>query len=260
VSPAAGDARRGGVDDGPRRPMMKFAGMTPKRGHDTAECEDRFSSSSRRFAVADGASESGYSYVWAQILADSFCRSHASRFDPGELSAWLARCRAEWRRWADAAALGDLPWFARETLRTGAFATFIGLAFSQGEWHAVACGDACLFVVRDDRLAAAFPLADGDGFDNTPPLVATANNFGGPGNNDLRTATGIAEPGDSFYLMTDALAHWFLADHDRGEKPWIALDAVRTPRDLDLFVSASRESLALKNDDVTLMSIVIVPE
>jgi len=176
------------------------------------------------------------------------------------LTAWLARCRAEWRRWADAAALGDLPWFARETLRAGAFATFIGVAFSQGDWHAVACGDACLFVVRDDRLAAAFPLADGDGFDNTPPLLPTATHVGGPGTNDLRTATGIAEPGDAFYLMSDALAHWFLADHDRGGKPWLALDGVRTPRDFDRFVSASRESHALKNDDVTLMTIVIVPE
>ena len=240
--------------------MMMFAGMTPKLGHDARECEDRFSSSSRRFAVADGASESGYSHVWAQILADSFCRSHASRLDSGELTAWLARCRAEWRRWADAAALGDLPWFARQTLRAGAFATFIGVAFSQGDWHAVACGDACLFVVRDDRLAAAFPLADGDGFDNTPPLLPTATHVGGPGTNDLRTATGIAEPGDAFYLMSDALAHWFLADHDRGDKPWLALDGVRTPRDFDRFVSASRESHALKNDDVTLMTIVIVPE
>jgi len=243
------------------RPMMKFAGITPKLGHAATECEDRFSVSPQRFAVADGASESGYSQVWARILADSFCRSAGSEVSPDELTGWLAGCRAEWRSWAEAVAVNDLPWFARETLRVGSFATFVGLTFSPGfeatPWHAVACGDACVFIVRHDELAGAFPLSDSDAFGNTPPLVATSATRGGDG---LRTATGTAQTGDAFYLVTDTLAQWFLADHDRGEKPWIALDGINTAHDLDAFVSTSRATRLLKNDDVTLVSIVIVAD
>jgi protein phosphatase 2C-like protein len=243
---------------------MRFAGRIPKQGHRSADCEDRFSASRLRFAVADGASDSGYSQQWARILADSFCRPPAFEISPEALDVWLGRCRAEWRRWAREHAQGDLPWFARESLRAGGFATFAGLAFSPAEgetdataWHAVACGDACVFIVRNDRLAGAFPVGDGTGFDNTPPLVPTSQLSGGDG---LRTTTGRARSGDAFYLATDALARWFLTDHDRGAKPWLALDGVATWRDLDIFVSASREAHALKNDDVTLISIVMVPE
>jgi len=243
---------------------MKFAGRIPKHGHRAAECEDRYSSNGWRFAVADGASDSGYSQVWARILADSFCAPPAFDISPEALDVWLGRCRAEWRRWARERGQGELPWFARESLRAGGFATFAGLVFSSADsasdvtaWHAVACGDACVFIVRDDHLAGAFPVDDCAGFDNTPPLVPTSRLPGGDG---LRTATGLARTGDAFYLATDALAQWFLADHDRGEKPWVALNGVATTRDLDVFVSASREARAMKNDDVTLMSIVMVPD
>jgi len=243
---------------------MKFAGRIPKQGHRAADCEDRFSASRLRFAVADGASDSGYSQVWARILADSFCRPPAFDINAEALDVWLGRCRAEWRRWARELAQGDLPWFARESLHAGGFATFAGLAFSPADgdgeatpWHAVACGDACVFIVRDDQLASAFPVGDCAGFDNPPQLVPTSRHPDGDG---LRTVTGTARTGDAFYLATDALARWFLTDHDRGEKPWVALNGVATKHDLDIFVSASREAHALKNDDVTLMSIVIVPD
>jgi len=243
---------------------MRFAGRVVKRGHRAVQCEDRFSSNGWRFAVADGASDSGYSQVWARILADSFCRPPAFDISPEALDVWLGRCRAEWRHWARELGASALPWFARESLRAGGFATFAGLVFSSanGEtdataWQTVACGDACVFIVRDDQLASAFPVDDCSGFDNTPQLVPTSPLPGGDG---LRTATGMARDGDTFYLMTDALAQWFLNDHDRGEKPWVALNGVTTTRDLDVFVSATRDTRAMKNDDVTLMSIVMVPE
>jgi len=234
--------------------------MTPKRGHDVADCEDHFSTSGLRFAVADGASDSGYSQVWARMLADSFCGLQtAAASTPAELDAWLAGCRDEWRRWAGEGAGGALPWCARETLRNGAFATFVGIAFphepDEASWHAVACGDACVFLVRNDALASAFPLDQPDAFDDPPPLVATAARLTSYA---LQTATGTAEVGDSFYLVTDALARWFLTSIDRGEKPWARLSEVRTAADLDALVSSAREARALRNDDVTLMTVVIV--
>src|SRR5262245_36733785 len=240
---------------------MTFAGMTPKRGHDAADCEDHFSTRDRRFAVADGASDSGYSQVWARMLAESFCDLPPAASTSADLDAWLAACRDGWQRWAAERAVGALPWFARETLRTGAFATFVGIAFApepgDSAWHAVACGDACIFVVRDDALAAAFPLDDPAAFDDPPPLVPTAARLTSYA---LQTATGTAEVGDAFYLVTDALARWFLTSIDRGDKPWTRLNGVRTPADFDALVSSARDARALKNDDVTLMTVAIVGE
>ena len=243
------------------RPLMRFAGTTPRSGSAVHECDDRFAARGRRFAVADGVSESGYSGVWARILTDAFCSAHAAGLELEALGTWLAASRSEWRHWADEESRRDLPWFAREALRAGAFATFVGLTFPSesgaAAWQAVACGDACLFVVRDDRLEETFPVTGGDAFDNTPRLVRTSPR---PGGDALRTATGAARIGDAFYLATDALAHWFLTGHDRGEKPWNALDGVNTSSDLEILVSASRGSHTLRNDDVTLVSIVVAAD
>jgi hypothetical protein len=176
-------------------------------------------------------------------------------------SAWLDVARAEWRRWSDAQAQRDLPWFARGVLRAGAFATFVGVAFpadaAESAWHAVACGDSCVFVVRDDRLEHAFPVTQSDAFDNTPRLVRTSPLATGDA---LRTSSGPLRAGDAFYLVTDALAQWFLSAADRGGKPWQTLDGVITPADLDALVTPLRASHVLRNDDVTLVSVVVAAD
>jgi hypothetical protein len=66
---------------------------------------------------------------------------------------------------------------------------------------------------------------------------------------------------DLFFLMTDALACWFLKEREQGNKPWHIL------RDLDTqgqasfkqFVSDLRTQQQMKNDDVTLVRIDILP-
>jgi hypothetical protein len=70
--------------------------------------------------------------------------------------------------------------------------------------------------------------------------------------------TGVARVGDAFYLATDALAHWFLAEHERGHKPWTTLAGVAASRTLDTFVAEARAARALKNDDVTLVAVDMV--
>jgi len=240
------------------RPVLKFSASVPKEGNGTHECDDRFSSGARRFAVADGVSEGGFSEIWAAILANAFCRPSAGDVDAKGLDAWLGRSRAEWQRWAAETSKREVPWFTREMLRRGTHATFVGLAFpargASGAWRAVACGDSCVFVVRDDRLALSFPMSGSREFHNTPPLVPASR---ATRTDALRMATGTARAGDAFYLATDALAQWFLANHERGEKPWVTLDRVVASHGLDAFVAASRAAHVLKNDDVTLLSIAV---
>jgi hypothetical protein len=241
------------------RPVIRFAGKFSKHGNDLSECEDSFARGDLTFAVADGASDGIYSDIWARILADSYCREGPQQWTSDQFAEWITcRPRMEWQEFHDTVAAKSLPWFAREKLRQGSFATFAGISFASdlsGAWQACSYGDACLFVVRNDALLLAFPIASSDSFNNSPPLIAT---LGDVLPEHVRIEAGLAQPGDSFYLATDALAQWFLAETEHGDKPWMAFDTgISNDADLKSFVTEYREQKRLKNDDVTLVSIEI---
>jgi hypothetical protein len=234
------------------RPVVRFAGSLPKAGCTAAECEDRVAASAVRFAVADGASEGSYSGTWAGILADAFCEAVS-------IDAWLDESRARWRRWERTLAGRNLPWFTQETLRAGSHAAFAGLSFDAGAggttWRATACGDVCVFLIRDEALEATMPLASADAFDTRPPLVATA---GRPP--AFSETEGAVRAGDRFYLVTDALAQWCLLTHERGAPPWAQLQAIASADDLAALVAAARRTGELRNDDVGLIAIGMVED
>ena len=66
-------------------------------------------------------------------------------------------------------------------------------------------------------------------------------------------------PGDRLFLMTDALAQWFLHAHEQGGRPDKELAAVLSAADPDAAFAAWVEELrqrdALRNDDVTLLNV-----
>ena len=60
---------------------------------------------------------------------------------------------------------------------------------------------------------------------------------------------------DRILLMTDALAQWFLAETEMGRRPWAALGRLTTPEQFSAFVDCLRAGGAMRNDDVTLVSL-----
>ena len=237
------------------RPELVFAGTEARLGNDRSECEDRVACGGARFAVADGASQGSYSDVWAGMLVEAFCAAdHGPRRRTG---LWLDVARRRWQQWTTGLSAAELPWFTRDALRTGAFAAFVGIVFRDEPppaWTAMACGDACIFVVRGEELICAFPVSAGRAFTTTPPLVASSPVGGGA---DFESVQGTARPGDRFYLVTDALAHWFLSVQERGGAPWRDLDSVSSRRRFERFVAEQRASGALRNDDVALLTIAL---
>ncbi len=240
----------------------------PKAGNAVEEYEDAWAIGPEaaqiagRFAcaVADGATETSFSGSWARLLAEAYC---AGGDDSAALLAALPAARATWRR--EVAAI-PLPWYAEEKARQGAFAALVGLTLTVdaeaagGRWTALASGDSCVFHVRGADLLVAFPIAAAADFTNRPTLLSSDPASNGAAEELLTGASGDWLLGDRFYLLTDALACWFLTAHEAGEASWGSLDRVLDLADDGEFVAwvaALREARTLRNDDITLLRAIV---
>src|SRR5438270_4992885 len=143
----------------------------PKAGSTRTEYEDAIACSRhrRRFAVADGASASAFARLWARLLVHAYV---GGRLLPCSLEQDLAPLQ---RRWSSGLVeRPDLPWYAVEQCRRGAFAALVGLTLHDtARWAALAIGDCCLFQIREAALVTALPLSDADAFDNRPLLLGS---------------------------------------------------------------------------------------
>src|SRR5215207_1233767 len=179
--------------------------ILPKEGSGPEECEDAvaFDAGSLRFAVADGATEAFDARRWAARLAAEWVGAVRAPLSAGEFGPWLK----EQGEWLHASWEGrKLSWYAEEKRRAGSYAAFVGLRLEAAghrmSWRAVALGDSCLVQRRGGEVLDAFPLDSHEAFTSTPRLVGRE---------------GRAEPGDSFLLMTDALAAWYFETSARRD-------------------------------------------
>jgi hypothetical protein len=231
---------------------------TPKRGNTTEEYEDAYwppeplslDSKLLRFAVADGATETSFAGSWARILARAYCRDQMSsrkirKVMPRLAEEWLATIEKE-----------SLPWYAEEKLSQGAFATLTGLTLFDGGWESSAIGDSSLFQVRDGRVITAFPMTCARDFNNHPGLLSSNNRRWENELGNLKRASGEWELHDDFYLMTDAMACWFLDAVEAGQSPPDIFDKLDKPEQgFDEWVESLRSDYGMRNDDVTLLKI-----
>ena len=250
----------------------------PKLGNSAEEYEDAFAYSApdRHLAVADGATESSYADRWARDLVDQFV-TNPPPVDAAQtpFPAWLTPMQQRWREGID---WENLPWFAEEKAKGGAYATFLGVTvfdpdsagstsflkratafFRKHEaprawrWKAVAIGDSCFFQIREGKMVRSFPLTKADQFNSRPVLLCSnpANNTGvWP---EVRFEQGDCKPEDLFILATDAVAKWFLEQTEANGKPWETLQRISSNQEFQDFVARLRNEKALRNDDTTVL-------
>lgn len=246
-------------------PPQRF--QTAKAGNRPEECEDAsrvsypYHGGPARIALCDGASESAFAGNWARILTRAFVHSplDLAGLDKPSLDVWLKPCEEEWNR---AVPWERIPWHGEAKTRAGALATLLGMTVSQTPdgsgafpWRAVAVGDCCLFIVREDALALSFPLEESGQFNITPPLICSnpANNAGlWP---RVRQLEGECRPGDLIILASDALACWMLERRESGGRPWETLLALSSEGAWEGWVQARRGERVMRNDDTTLIAI-----
>ena len=236
---------------------VQKAGNAPGEYEDAFFPRDPYMTEARGFraAVADGATETSYSGEWARELAEGYCRQ---RLDVDRIEETLPRLQG---RWNQGLVGTNLPWYAQEKLRAGAYSSLVGLTIGdrlftteaqraqrntevggsargrppsaaerrverygrefEGAWKAVAAGDSCLFHLRAQRLLCSFPIAQAEEFSNHPALLSSLPAHNSEAPNLLRRVSGTWRSGDTFVLATDAVAHWLL-DRDQEDNPAFA--------------------------------------
>ncbi len=232
------------------------------------QCEDAFAVNPQagRFAVADGAAESSFAFIWARLLVERFTASAEGVLVPWD-PVWMAELR---RSWQDevcellAAHFGenDLPWYVETGFRRGALATFLGLVVSMGKkeyrWQATAVGDTCLFHTRQGELLQHLPIERADQFTRTPCLIPScAEGLEQEG----MTVEGVAQSDDRLWIATDAFAAWCLEEHESNRNPWRKLEWLLQPPGTEerfsFWIEKLRSKRKLRNDDVTLVIVTL---
>jgi hypothetical protein len=249
----------------------------PKDGNSPEEYEDAFCPSfeqkeldenKHRFAVADGSSEGLLSGEWAKHLVKHYCENDVH----GEnLEDFLKPAYKSWDNWktevyfpARTDANKPILWFEEPGLEEGAFSTLLGICFKEGElsqsgtWEAISVGDSCVFQIRNHELVAAFPIKKSNEFDNRPFLIGSKPSRNRDIVSAFRVINGTFQSDDRFFLMTDALACWFLEQHEGNEADWRFIYDLQTDEGCGCFgdyVQDLRNKKKIKNDDVTLIRI-----
>lgn len=241
--------------------------MTAKAGNRPGECEDAcrdsypYNGGPARIAVCDGASESAFAREWAEILADAFVHRplDLDGLDGSSLATWLLPSQDKWNRqvpWE------RIPWHGEAKTRAGAMAALLGLEIDQAAngsgaypWQAVAVGDCCLFIVRDDTLVVSFPLKKSSQFNNTPSLICSNQANNGGLWQRVYQYQGECLPGDVIILASDALACWILQEHETDGRPWETLLSLDSEKKWSRWVAGKRNERAMRNDDTTLITV-----
>ncbi len=211
-------------------------------------------------AVCDGATDSCFSQYWARLLATGY--GQGKWFNEFSETA-IKDEQALWQKELDSK---ELPWYAEEKAEQGAFAAMIGVSFfdDKQRWTALGIGDSCVFQTRKGELIKAFPLSKPDDFNNFPMLVGSLPKRNkGLFDKTKNVIEDEWQTGDVFFLMSDALACWFLSELQESIELIGWLCEVEDHDEFADVVSKERKSvnaagnLRMRDDDATFTRIVV---
>jgi hypothetical protein len=249
--------------------MVTFAvekqGSAPREWEDGAvgDVGDPRHGRSPRFAVADGATEAYDSIRWAEELVTSFTDREAAapELEPVAVLRWI---EAVQRSWVAGAPTTFATVFEERKFAEGSFATFLGCELRDVDgaapsWRGVALGDSVLFQVRRRRLLVQFPALGAGEFGLNPEGVHTAPAALPKMADWLAFGEHGVQAGDLLFLATDALAEWIVRTRElKGDdRVWGFLSRITHPETFLRFVRDGRAARDMRNDDVTLMRVLL---
>jgi serine/threonine protein phosphatase PrpC len=240
-----------------------FSGRLPKENEKHADCQDFYRLDQKgRFAIADGASQSFYSNIWAKKLVDHFCED--PHIDGTNWERWLQPIQKSWfldvkKKVSQAREDNKPTWVTNQNrLKFGecATSTFIGLEFIDSQVRISVVGDSYLFILKEKHLIATCPAPiRADEFGDRPEYLASdkKNNHFLPVL--ISYKLNDTDPQMHFILATDALSEYIFRCHAREEDIFSILLSISNIKQFHKFISKARHSqkVKLKNDDVALV-------
>jgi hypothetical protein len=243
-----------------------------------------------RCAVADGASQGGYSQIWAQMLVDDFIWNVEHRLnnpilqpDLKGIREWLKNCSVEWDKHVIPTILDSVPPNSARRSRTqqsllleGQASTLamLELDVNQQRWKSAVLGDTLLFHHRKGQgILPVRPYSSlmWHEMDTNPILISSQSvkqdvwiwNNSTFNHHDAFVDSDF-EVGDQFLLMTDALGKWFLRLLNLNPTH---LENVFSMQSNDEFIQLvencrdrpTEDNFFMGNDDKTLLIIEVVP-
>lgn len=253
-------------------PITWFSHSISKAGNATSENEDAIfpaekfgcvngKSERASFAVADGATQTSFSGMWANCLV-----RHCTQVKLSEFSFYEAIKKAgnEWQ--ASLQGL-ELPWHAMEKVRQGAFSALAWLEIQYDplhpstaySWRALAVGDCCLFIAHNHNIYLSLPLQHPSEFNNSPVLIPSKSEKMDSIKGKIHLARGSLKKGDQLILASDAMASWIMRKPITDQVQYqnmirVIKSAEKGPHFSD-WVNSLRKMGEIRNDDTSVIYI-----
>ncbi|MFG1519612.1 MAG: hypothetical protein AAE977_03940 [Thermoplasmataceae archaeon] len=229
----------------------------PKLGSRETDYEDAFAYDLElgRFAVADGASDSIFSGLWARSLSETFVNSNLKTDNEETFIHDLVRISRD--KWYREIKWNDLKLFVKNKAINGSFSTFIGVETVHSDsferLKITSVGDSCFFYINGSELVS-FPLSRPEDFNISPMLIWSG--YGAPFTSEFRWKSPVYKslstniPGNEFVLATDALSKWIMEFYPES---W---EIIHGSNLREYFEEAVKKK-QIRNDDLTLVIVEI---
>ena len=228
--------------------------ITSKKSELYSDCADNYhiNKENNKFAISDGVSKSFFSKVWSDVLVKKYV-NHKDWKDDNE---FIVESQKEWQCKIDEIVnQSETKWFTKSQYirKDPALATFVGLQFIESEqiWIAQALGDSFLFFIPKGLTEIEKKLSTKPEhvvFDNFPDYLSSIANYPHKGEKKAIKREKLKE--GTFYLMTDALAEWFLINTEQAKQK---LDNIKTQEQYLETIANERNANRLNDDDSAVL-------
>lgn len=228
--------------------------IASKKSELYSDCADDYALNidHHKFAISDGVSKSFFPKVWSEILV----RKYVGKKDWVE-DNFIDECQKDWQSKIDhIVSRPETRWFTKSQYNRNepALATFVGLQFieSQQKWIAQALGDSFLFFIPENSNKIETKLSSKTEpikFDNFPDYLSS---IGSSHKGEKKLIKAGKIQAGTFYLMTDALAEWFLLNTEEAKQK---LDNIQNQQQFLVTIENERNAKKLNDDDSAVLII-----
>ena len=226
--------------------------ITSKKSELYSDCADNYAINieHNKFSISDGVSKSFFPKIWSDILVKKYVDQKDWKDEE-----FIIECQKEWQSKIDEIVnQPETKWFTKSQYnrKDSALATFVGLQFIESEqkWIAQALGDSFLFFIPKDSNKIEIQLSSKSEpiiFDNFPDYLSS---IGSSHKGEKKPVRGEKIKEGTFYLMTDALAEWFLLNTEQAKQ---TLDNIKTQEQYLETIANERNASRLNDDDSAVL-------